>query len=96
MKMFFYFLKQLEQDRFTTCFKTCGTGSLFWRVGRVCKVSLVPSFANKTGGRENFTDRQTHIQTEKKEKNLKVFKFGRKKIFLPVNNSLTRTIRRGV
>ena len=26
---------QDKQDRFTTCFKTCGTGSLFGRVGRV-------------------------------------------------------------
>ena len=25
---------RVKQDRFTTCFKTCGTGSLFWRVGR--------------------------------------------------------------
>ena len=30
-----------KQDRFTTCFKTCGTGSLFRRVGRVLKVPLV-------------------------------------------------------
>ena len=28
---------QYKQDRFTTCFKTCGTGSLFWRVDRGCK-----------------------------------------------------------
>ena len=25
---------QAKQDRFTTCFKTFVTGSLFWRVGR--------------------------------------------------------------
>ena len=31
----------VKQDRFTTCFKTCGTGSLFCRVGG-CKVPLVP------------------------------------------------------
>ena len=27
-------LTLIKQDRFTTFFKTCGTGSLFWRVGR--------------------------------------------------------------
>ena len=35
-------LFQVKQDKFTTCFKTCGTGLLFWRVGRVCKIPLVP------------------------------------------------------
>ena len=33
--------KLVQQDRSTICFKTCGIGSLFWRVGRGCKVTLV-------------------------------------------------------
>ena len=46
---------KFKQDRFTTCFKTCGIGSLFWRVGRRCKVDLVPRLCrqtnkNRTGG----------------------------------------------
>ena len=50
----------VKQDRFTTCFKTCGTGSLFWRVGRRCKVTLVPMLC-----------RQTHIKDWRKRKNHK-------------------------
>ena len=33
----FFLLLPKKQDRFTTLFKTCGTGSLFWGVGRVSK-----------------------------------------------------------
>ena len=45
----------IKQDRFTTCFKTCGTGSLLWRVGRVCKVPLVPRLWKQNWQRERLT-----------------------------------------
>ena len=39
-----------KQDRFTTCFKTCGTGSLLWRVGKLCKVREAPYTFKYTDG----------------------------------------------
>ena len=42
------FLFNINKDRFTTYFKTCGTGSLFWRVGRVCNVPLMPRLCKQT------------------------------------------------
>ena len=44
-------ITHLQQDRFTTCFKTCGTGSLFWGVGSGCKVNSVQSFF---GGKKTY------------------------------------------
>ena len=39
-----YYKDRDKQDRFTTCLKTCRTGSLFWRVGRVRKVIWCKDF----------------------------------------------------
>ena len=75
---FFANLKKAEkvkQDRFTTCFKTCGTGSLFWRVGRRCKVPLCQDLVGRqewwcqmhNSGQNSFqnpTDNQTDRQTK--------------------------------
>ena len=36
-KLFHCAILLTKQDRFTTCLKTCGAGSLFWRMGRGCK-----------------------------------------------------------
>ena len=56
-----------KQDRFTACFKTYGTGSLFWRVGRRCKVTLVPRLCRQTNmqdwrGRKMHKSRHKSVQ----------------------------------
>ena len=70
-----------EQDRFTTVLMICGTGSLFWRVGRRCKILLVPRIwrqankqnrwrqMHKAGTKVCKTDWQTGRQIDRQKSN---------------------------
>ena len=47
---------------------TCETGSLFWRVGRWCKVPLVPDFPDRQTYRTSGGSRCAHISGHKTSK----------------------------
>ena len=49
-----FFHHKCKQDRFTTCFKTCGTGSLFLGVGSGLKVMLFGSILKNVFFCKNF------------------------------------------
>ena len=57
-------IKVQKQDCFKTCFKTCGTGSLFLRVGTGCKVILVPRLCKQKNSKD-WGQPQMHKSGEK-------------------------------
>ena len=51
-----------KQDRFTTRSMTCGTGSLFWRVGRGLQIPLVPRRCRQTNIQDWWCTKLCKIQ----------------------------------